>query len=141
MAIEAIGHINIKTPEFAETMRFWQTVFDLVRGPAATLADEENNAWLHSADGRPIIHVNSLSPGDDRPAGLVNRLDHVAFDCSDLEVMRARLDAAQVTYRVVQTRVPGMVQINLHDPNGIKVELTFGHELVRLAPGATDRQP
>jgi catechol 2,3-dioxygenase-like lactoylglutathione lyase family enzyme len=131
MAIDALGHINIKTSDFAETMRFWETAFGFVRGPAATLTDQERNAWLHAPDGRALIHVNTLAAGDVRPAGLVNRLDHVAFDCSDIAGTRSRLDAAGVNYTVVETRVPGLVQINLRDPNGIRVELTFGHEIVR----------
>lgn len=94
MAIERIGHINIRTPEFEATMSFFETVFDLVRGPAATMADQTKNAWLHSADGRPIIHVNAVLPGEvDRPAGVVGRLDHIAFDCSDRPGMAKRLDA------------------------------------------------
>nr|WP_295661747.1 VOC family protein [Polymorphobacter sp.] len=134
MAIERIGHINIRTPEFAATMAFFETVFDLVRGPAATMADQTKNAWLHSPDGRPIIHVNAMLPGEvDRPAGVVGRLDHIAFDCSDRPGMAERLDRARVDYDVRETRVPGLVQINLRDPNGIRIELTFGHEAVLRA--------
>ena len=132
MAIERIGHINIRTPEFAATMAFFETLFDLVRGPAATMADQTKNAWLHSADGRPIIHVNAMLPGEvDRPAGAPGRLDHIAFDCSDQPGMAARLDRAGVDYDVRQTRVPGLIQFNLRDPNGIRIELTFGHENAR----------
>ena len=96
MAIEAIGHVNIKTPIFAETVAFWEAAFGLVRGPAATMADDEHNAWLHAADGRALIHVNTLAPGDERAADVVSRLDHVAFDCSDLAGTKARLDAAGI---------------------------------------------
>lgn len=132
MAIEGLGHVNIKTPDFAETMRFWEAAFGLVRGPAATMASQEGNAWLHSPDGRPLIHVNTLAPGDERDPALVSRLDHVAFDCSDLPGTRARLEETGIAYQLIETRVPGLIQINVRDPNGIKVELTFGHETVRL---------
>ena len=144
MAIEAIGHVNIKTPIFAETVAFWEAAFGLVRGPAATMADQEHNAWLHAADGRALIHVNTLAPGDERAADVVSRLDHVAFDCSDLPGTKARLDAAGIAYTLVETRVPGLVQINLREPNGVKVELTFGHEAVRrgaLLDAKTTRLP
>jgi catechol 2,3-dioxygenase-like lactoylglutathione lyase family enzyme len=132
MTIERIGHINIRTPLFAETMAFFERLFDLRRGPAATMADQENNGWLHGADGRPILHINALRADEAaRPAGVDGRLDHVAFDCSDLPAMVARLDATGASYTLVDTRVPGLRQINLRDPNGIKIELTFGHEFVR----------
>ncbi|UAK24767.1 VOC family protein [Sphingomonas nostoxanthinifaciens] len=131
MAFERLGHINIKTSEFDATMHFYQTLFDLQPGPAATMADQDGNAWLHGPDGRAILHINRLDPGDARPVGAVTRLDHVAFDCDDQPGMQARLDAAGIAYRVFATRVPGLVQINLLDPNGIKLELTFGHALVQ----------
>lgn len=131
MTFERIGHINIKTSDYEGTMRFYESLFGLARGPAATMTDQTRNGWLHGPDGRPILHVNSLSEGDERPAGSASRLDHVAFDCRDRAGMQARLDAAGVPYEVRDTRVAGLVQINLRDPNGIKLELTFGHEAVR----------
>ena len=129
MAIDRIGHINIRTPDFEATMVFFETVLGLVRGPAATMADQTRNGWLHGSDGRPIIHVNATLPGEiARPAGANGRLDHVAFDCSDQGGMAERLDRAGIWYEVLRTRLPGLVQFNLIDPNGIRVELTFGHE-------------
>ena len=127
--IDRIGHINIRTPLLEETLAFYEHLFDLARGPAATMADQSRNAWLYDRDGRAIIHVNMPADGEAVPAiGARGRMDHVAFDCRDADAMEARLKAAGVPYRRRETRVPGLTQIVLTDPNGINLELAFGTE-------------
>lgn len=127
--IDRIGHINIRTPLLEETLEFYQALFDLRRGPAATMADPARNAWLFDGDGRAIIHVNM--PGETEavpPVALRGRLDHVAFDCRDPDEMERRLTARGIAYLRRETRVPGLTQIVLRDPNGINLELAFGTE-------------
>jgi catechol 2,3-dioxygenase-like lactoylglutathione lyase family enzyme len=125
--IERIGHINIRTPLLEETLAFYEQLFDLMRGPAATMADQTRNAWLHDRDGRAIIHVNM--PGPDEPAiaaGSPSRLDHVAFDIADLAGMEARLTARDIPYRRLASRIEGLTQLVLRDPNGVVLELAHG---------------
>ncbi|WP_293971543.1 VOC family protein [Sphingomonas sp.] len=122
--IERIGHINIKTPAFEETCAFYEALFDLRRVPALTMADQRINAWLATADGHAVIHVNTAigaAPTAASPA----RLDHVAFECRDVAAMRARLDALGVPHVHAVSRVPTLEQIFFTDLNGIRIELTF----------------
>lgn len=122
--IQRIGHINIKTPAFEETCAFYEALFDLRRVPALTMADKENNAWLATAEGQAVIHVNT-SPGAAPALPSPGRLDHVAFECRDVAAMRARLDAMGVRHAHAVSLVPTLEQIFFTDPNGIKIELTF----------------
>ena len=132
--IERIGHINIRTPLLEETLAFYEALFGLKRGPALTMADPARNAWLFDHDGRAIIHVNMPPEGESAPpAGARAPMDHVAFDCRDPDAMEARLTALGVAYLRRETRVPGLTQIVLRDPNGINLELAFGTENA-LAP-------
>lgn len=127
--IERIGHINIRTPLLEETLRFYEQLFGLVRGPARTMGDQARNAWLYDGDGRAIIHVNM--PLEGEPAvepGIVGRMNHVAFDCRDVDATEARLRELGVPYRRRATLVEGLTQIVLRDPNGINLELAFGTE-------------
>ncbi len=127
--IDRIGHINIRTPLLEETLAFYEAVFDLVRGRASTMADQSRNAWLYDDDGRAIIHVNMPPEGAPAPPeGPSGRLDHVAFDCRDADAMERRLTALGIAYRRRGTRVPGLTQIVLEDPNGLNLELAFGTE-------------
>src|SRR3546814_18099962 len=64
---------------------------------------------------------------EDIPAiGARGRMDHVAFDCRDPDAMEARLTDLGIAYRRRDTRVAGLTQIVLKDPNGINLELAFG---------------
>jgi catechol 2,3-dioxygenase-like lactoylglutathione lyase family enzyme len=125
-----IGHINIRTPALEETLAFYEAVLGLRRGPAATMSDQSRNAWLFDEAGRAVIHVN-MPPDGAAPLTPGGVLDHVAFDCDDLAGMRGRLQALGLPFRERETRVPGLTQINLHDPNGVKLELTFGADAAR----------
>lgn len=65
--IQRIGHINIRTPLFEETLTFYEAVFGLRRGTAKTMADPTRNAWLYDHDGRALIHVNMPTAGEAVP--------------------------------------------------------------------------
>lgn len=127
----SFGHINIRTSRLAETIDFYRTVLGLEPGDAATMADQSGNAWLFDEGGAPIIHLNAPKAGEAIDPAVTGALDHVAFNCDDMAAMQMRLGKAGIAYDVFETRVPGLVQINLRDPNGVKVELAFGAEAAR----------
>lgn len=128
--IQRIGHINIRTPLLEETLAFYETVLALRRGPAKTMADQDRNAWLYDGDGRALIHVNMPAEDEVVPAaGTRSRVDHVAFDARDPDATEERLRRHGIEYVRRETRVTGLTQIVLRDPNGIVLELAFGTDL------------
>lgn len=129
-----LGHVNIRTERLEETCRFYEILLGLTRGVAATAPDPARNLWLFDAAGRPCLHLNRLREGETMGPGSTPPLHHIAFDCPDRTAMAARLEGLGIPYQVVETIVPGVVQFNLRDPNGVAVELTFGHERLRRAP-------
>lgn len=139
--IDRIGHINIRTPLLEETLAFYEALFDLRRGPALTMADPARSAWLYDGDGRAIIHVNATGAMEAvPPVALRGRLDHVAFDCRDPDEMERRLTARGIAYLRRESRVAGLIQIALRDPNGIGLELAFGTEnALDPEPGGSPR--
>jgi hypothetical protein len=52
-------------------------------------------------------------------------IDHVAFRCTGLDEMLARLQAAGVEFNERQVDNEALYQLFLFDPNGVKVELNF----------------
>jgi catechol 2,3-dioxygenase-like lactoylglutathione lyase family enzyme len=128
MAEPTLGHINIRTDRFEETLAFYEAVLGFRRTAAPTNPDPALNLWLVDAKGRASIHVNALLPGEPTRIARDCVLDHVAFNCTDIDAMSAHLDRLGIAYRRVPTLLPGLIQLVLADPNGIKIELTFGHE-------------
>ena len=134
-----LGHVNIRTARLEETCSFYERLLGFRRGVAATNPDPERNIWLHDALGNPSVHINVFRPGEEAAPGERSCLDHIAFNCPDRTAMAALLEREGMTFTVVETRVPGLIQFNLRDPNGVRVELTFGHERVQgvAAPPST----
>ena len=143
MRVKRIGHINIRTILIEETLVFYETCLGFVRGPAVSAIQRADNFWLYDPQGVPLIHVNGPMGGEAvAPQGLVSRLDHVAFDCSGLGACRSRLTAQGVAFHEQALTTRNLHQINVLDPNGIKIELTFetdeeAHNTVTPAPART----
>ena len=60
-----------------------------------------------------------------REAGETGLLDHVAFSCSGLAAMKAKLAERGVAYEERVIPRDGQVQLFLKDPNGVSVELNY----------------
>jgi catechol 2,3-dioxygenase-like lactoylglutathione lyase family enzyme len=72
----------------------------------------------------PVVHLVQLAPGDTREPG-TGRLDHVAFHGVDIEATRQMLTAAAIPFREAIVPRDQTVQIFIHDPDGLKLELNF----------------
>jgi catechol 2,3-dioxygenase-like lactoylglutathione lyase family enzyme len=120
-----LGHVNIRTVKLAETVAFYENVLGFRRGEAPTMDDQSTNAWMYDGEGRPCVHVNSLRPGERLRPGDGSCLDHVAFDCEDEPAVRTTLERAGIPFARKEFPRARLVQLVVHDPNGVKVELSF----------------
>jgi catechol 2,3-dioxygenase-like lactoylglutathione lyase family enzyme len=77
--------------------------------------------WLYS-QGQAIVHLYAIGESNDASTG---PLDHISFSASGLDETRASLGAMGIPFE--EAPVPGwpLHQVFLHDPSGLKVELTF----------------
>ena len=122
-----LAHINIRTGKFEETISFYEELFGFRRSVSPVNPDTSKNMWLLDGEGNPWIHVNNLRPQEDQQSAS-SCLDHVAFNCEDMAGFKSRLRKMDVDFEERSTRIPQLIQINVKDPNGVVVELTFGHE-------------
>ena len=82
--------------------------------------------WLYS-EGRPIVHLYAIGGAGEaaRGAALTGPLDHISFRAHDLEATRAQLRAAGIAFDEAPVPEWPLHQVFLHDPKGLKIELTF----------------
>jgi hypothetical protein len=52
-------------------------------------------------------------------------LDHIAFNASGYDEVRAKLDATDLPYKVNDLDDIGLKQLFVHEPNGLCIELNF----------------
>ena len=124
--VAGLDHINFRAPEaMIEQLRvFYRDIIGLSDGPRPPF--RSRGYWLY-AGGRDVMHL-TIMPDDGRaparpePTGW---LDHFALTCTDPASMRARLDAAAVSYELDEVPASRQLQIFLTDPAGVGVELNF----------------
>lgn len=127
MKVKALDHVNIITADLDGTARFYAELFGLERrdGPMAP----HHGQWMHDADGRAILHLNSLDcpRAYDREVaeGATGAIHHVALNCAGHDEMLARLRARGLEFQTNLVGAIGLRQIFVADPNGVLLELNF----------------
>ncbi|MWV26675.1 VOC family protein [Aurantiacibacter rhizosphaerae] len=130
MQVEALDHINIITGDLDGTARFYESLLGLERRDAPPPLTPQTAQWMFDAQGRAIIHINSLDCArtydrDITPGDLTGALHHVALRLSGYDEMKARLDARGADYQENVVEAIGLRQIFTADPNNVLLELNF----------------
>lgn len=125
MPVTALHHFTIRcTPdELAPLVDFYTRVMRLDLGARPVVPAP--GAWLY-ADGQPIVHLYAnLQTPEAATDPVTGHVDHISFRSHGLKEMRQHLGDLGVPF--TEAPVPGwdMHQLFLHDPRGLKIELTF----------------
>jgi catechol 2,3-dioxygenase-like lactoylglutathione lyase family enzyme len=125
MPVTALHHFTIRcTPdELPPLVDFYTRVIRLQVGARPEIPAP--GAWLY-ADGQPIVHLYAHLAQPDAPTQPVTgHVDHISFRSHGLQEMREHLRAMNVNF--TEAPIPGwdIHQVFLHDPRGLKIELTF----------------
>ena len=121
MPIDRFQHINIRTPDIDRARDFYIRALGLRVGDRPPFASA--GYWLYLED-QPVVHLVQIGPDESREPGS-GRLDHVAFSGVDLDATRQSLHAAGIPFREAVVPRDEIVQIFIHDPDGLTIELNF----------------
>ena len=123
--VRALDHVNLRAPAalIERLRRFYVDIVGLQEGPRPSFRSGSRGHWLYAGE-QPLMHLSISAEGEGLPqrSGWLN---HYAFACDDLASTRARLDAAEIPYKVDIVDSLGQVQLFLTDPAGLAVELNF----------------
>ena len=129
MPLGVLQHFTLEPSNLEATKDFYCEVLGLENGDRPPLGFP--GYWLYSG-GTPTVHL--LGPRQPRDGVVVRgekkfddtgRFDHIAFAATDIDQVRARLEAKKVKFRENTVPRTGAKQIFLHDPDGVGVELNF----------------
>jgi catechol 2,3-dioxygenase-like lactoylglutathione lyase family enzyme len=125
MPVTALHHYTIRcTPdELQPLVDFYTRVMRLEVGARPEIPAP--GAWLY-AQGQPIVHLYAhLAHADPAVSPPTGPLDHISFRTRGLQEMRRHLASLGVAY--AEAPIPGwnIHQLFLHDPRGLKIEMTF----------------
>jgi len=119
--VDRLLHINVRCTDLERSRTFYEQILGLTVGYRPPF--QSTGYWLY-LDDEPLIHLTQRSSSETHHAGSGN-VDHIAFLAGDLEAARATLRDAGVEFREAVVPRDGTVQIFVHDPNGVQVELNF----------------
>lgn len=126
MPVHALHHYTIRcTPaELPPLVDFYTRVMRLEAGARPEIPAP--GAWLY-ANGQPIVHLYAhlAQPVPLAQSPVTGPLDHVSFRSRGLVEMRRHLASLEVAF--TEAPIPGwnMHQLFLHDPCGLRIEMTF----------------
>ncbi|TAG02193.1 MAG: glyoxalase [Betaproteobacteria bacterium] len=118
--IHGMNHFTITAADREKTLAFYCGVLGMREGDRPDLGFP--GSWLYADTTQAILHIYWDRP---QPAAATGVIDHMAFSTSGLREHKARLDAANIPYKLQRQVGAGTWQLFCTDPNGAKVELDF----------------
>ncbi len=76
MSVGVLDHFNIRTRNLADTVRFYEDVLGLEKGPRPNFAFP--GAWMYS-EGKAVVHLVDISKTDEAQKPDSGVVHHVAF--------------------------------------------------------------
>src|SRR5689334_7342873 len=120
----SLGHVNIRTSLLEESVAFYREVIGLSAGRAETRPRSSDHVWMSDEHGNPCIHLQrteAAAPDVAETSGV----HHIAFNCAEPDTWRHKLTSLGIAYKEARFPEANMLQFNLIDPNGVRIELLF----------------
>jgi len=122
VSVGVLDHFNIRTRNLADTVRFYEDVMGLEKGPRPNFAFP--GAWMYS-EGKAVVHLVDISKTDEPQKPDSGVVHHVAFVSRGFQAMKAHLTAKGVAFDTVEVPGGALWQIFITDPNNVVVELNY----------------
>jgi len=127
MSLVWLDHVNLRTTRLEEMRRFYADVLGLEDGQRPDFGFD--GAWLYLGD-KACVH---LVPAKKAPVAKDPGIEHFAFRSLGAADMIRKLRKSDIGFWVVARKKLGVLQINLHDPDGNHIELAYpGREIGSL---------
>ena len=122
MSVGTLDHFNIRTRKLDDTVRFYEDVMGLEKGPRPNFAFP--GAWMYS-EGKAVVHIVDISKTDEAQKPDSGVVHHVAFASRGFDAMRERLSSKKMPFDARQVPGGDLWQIFVDDPNGVMIELNY----------------
>ena len=136
VSVGVLDHFNIRPRKLNDTVRFYESVLGLEKGPRPNFAFP--GAWMYS-EGKAVVHLVDISATDEPQKPDSGVVHHVAFVSTGFDGMSQRLKSRGMPFDARQ--VPGgeLWQIFVNDPNGVMIELNFEAAKEQAAAAPVER--
>ncbi|MBR1121861.1 VOC family protein [Bradyrhizobium lablabi] len=122
VSVGVLDHFNIRTRNLAETVRFYEDILGLEKGPRPNFAFP--GAWMYS-EGKAVVHLVDISQTAEQQKPDSGVVHHVAFASTGFDGMKKRLQSKSMKFDSRQVPGGDLWQIFVDDPNGVMIELNY----------------
>ena len=135
MPADQLEHFTLECADLERTRSFYCDMLGLTAGFRPQMSFP--GYWLYCG-GVAVVHLMKKEAAD-RPKTNTGRLDHIAFKSIDPDVTLARLRDHGIAYEENKVWEIGLLQVFVHDPDGLQIELNFHGALKKQdAPAAAE---
>ena len=122
VSVGVLGHFNIRTRNLPDTVRFYEDILGLEKGPRPNFAFP--GAWMYS-EGKAVVHLVDISRTEEPQKPDSGVVHHVAFASQGFAGMKSRLQSKGMEFDSRQVPGGDLWQIFVNDPNGVMIELNY----------------
>lgn len=115
-----LSHVNLRTARLPEMVTFYERVLGLRAGARPPFSFE--GAWLYAGE-HPVVHL--VQVGREPEVSSELKLQHFAFEGSELSVFLENLERQGVPYRLGALAGWGNPQVHVEDPDGNALHVDF----------------
>ena len=119
MPLLAFDHVNVRTAQLQAMVKWYGEVLGMHPGPRPPFGFP--GAWLYLGD-QALVHLVGLTTS---PAGTDPKLEHFAIRATGLEAFLTHLKALGVASEIAEVPDFGVLQVNIHDPDGNHIHIDF----------------
>jgi catechol 2,3-dioxygenase-like lactoylglutathione lyase family enzyme len=135
-SVGVLDHFNIRTRDLASTVRFYEEVLGLLKGPRPNFAFP--GAWMYS-EGKAVVHLVDIAATTEPQKPDSGVVHHVAFASRGFDGMKQRLKSKGMPFEARQVPGGDLWQIFVNDPNGVMIELNYEAAREGGAPAPEER--
>jgi len=119
MAVDSLDHVNIRTSNLEALVRFYSKAFGMEA--SERIGSRTRVFWLGKT-GQAMLHIVEAAATQrvEKP-----QIEHFAFRAHGLDSFMERLDGLGIEYNLRAMQDLGLIQVNLHDPDGNRVHVDF----------------
>ena len=118
--LKRLDHVNLRTANLASMTAWYESVLAMRLGARPSFP--MGGAWLYVGDD-PVVHLVEV---EVQPTARDPALEHFAIAAAErLDVFLDHLDEHGVPYRCGVVPDIGVIQVNIHDPDGNHIHIDF----------------
>lgn len=129
MSLFWLDHVNIRTTKLDEMSAFYENVLGLKRGKRPSFPF--GGAW-HYCGKQAVVH---LVEAEKEFKSEEAQVEHFAFRSNGtVKAFQNRMKKTDTPYNVVPLTEINMIQVNVFDPDGNKIEIQFAASEADMEP-------